>query len=42
MRLRGTGEPIFPEDPRFAALLTECEFDELTEVEEARRAAAAS
>ncbi|HEV2062463.1 MAG TPA: pyridoxamine 5'-phosphate oxidase family protein [Solirubrobacteraceae bacterium] len=38
VRLHGTGEPVFPDDARFDELLGECGFDELTEVEEARRA----
>ena len=37
VRLHGTGEPVFPSDPRFDELLEECDFDELTEVEEGRR-----
>jgi hypothetical protein len=37
VRLHGTGEVVFPADPRFADLLEECGFDELTEVEEGRR-----
>jgi hypothetical protein len=38
VRLHGAGEVVFPGDARFAGLLEECAFDELTEVEEARRA----
>jgi hypothetical protein len=38
VRLHGEGEAIFPGDEGFDALLEECAFDELTEVEEARRA----
>ena len=37
VRLHGAGEPIFVGDERFDALLSECAFDELTEVREARR-----
>ena len=37
VRLHGTGEPLFPGDEDFGALFEECGFDELTEVEEARR-----
>ena len=38
VRLHGAAEVVFPDDPRFEALLEEGAFDELTEVEEARRA----
>ena len=38
VRLHGAGEVVFPDDPRFAELLEECAFDELTEVPEGRRA----
>jgi hypothetical protein len=38
VRLHGSGEVVFPADPRFGELLEACAFDELTEVEEARRA----
>ncbi len=38
VRLHGTGEPVWPGDPGFDDLLAEARFDELTEVEEARRA----
>ena len=37
VRLHGTGEVVWPADPRFADLLAEADFDELTEVEEGRR-----
>ena len=37
VRLHGAGGPVFRDDPRFADLLDECAFDELTEVEEGRR-----
>ena len=37
VRLHGAGEPIFVGDERFDELLSECAFDELTEVREARR-----
>lgn len=38
VRLHGAGEVVFAGDPRFDELLEECAFEELTEVEEARRA----
>lgn len=38
VRLHGTGEPVMAGDPRFDALLAEAGFDELTSVEESRRA----
>jgi hypothetical protein len=38
VRFHGTGEIVFPHDERFGELLEECDFDELTEVEEGRRA----
>jgi len=37
VRLHGTGEAVMAGDERFGALVEECAFDELTEVEEARR-----
>ncbi|HEX8082897.1 MAG TPA: pyridoxamine 5'-phosphate oxidase family protein [Solirubrobacteraceae bacterium] len=37
VRLHGTGEVVFPDDPHFDDLLEECAFDQLTEVPEARR-----
>ncbi len=37
VRFHGTGEAVMPSDPRFDALLSECAFDDLTDVEEARR-----
>ncbi len=36
LRLHGRGEPVFPEDPRFARLVEELDFEEATQ-EEARR-----
>jgi predicted pyridoxine 5'-phosphate oxidase superfamily flavin-nucleotide-binding protein len=36
LRLHGRGEPVFPEDPRFAALLDDLRFEEATQ-SEARR-----
>ena len=38
VRLHGAGEVVFPGEAGFGELLGECAFDELTEVEEARRA----
>ena len=38
LRLHGSGEPIWPEDPRFHELLQQAAFDGLTDVAEARRA----
>jgi len=37
VRLHGTGEVVFAADDRFDAIVEECAFDALTEVEEARR-----
>ncbi len=37
VRLHGTGEVVFAGDERLDALLEQCAFEELTEVEEARR-----
>jgi len=38
LRLHGTGEPVWPSEPRFEELLGEAAFAGLTEVEEAQRA----
>src|SRR5688500_13071281 len=38
VRFHGSGEIVFPHEERFGELLEDCDFDELTEVEEGRRA----
>ena len=38
VRLHGTGEVVWPDDPRFAELREQCAFDPLTEVREGERA----